>query len=114
MRISTRSKHAKTRRFCFSAGEIRTFRGGHALIFATDLAFLAIGQHTKGALSNSLRWIAWSGALRGVKAAKVKRPCKSSNPANRGSRNRWRDLLLRPNRGDWIRTSDLLVPNQAL
>ena len=30
----------------------------------------------------------------------MKRPCKSSNPANSGSRNRWRDLLLRTSRGD--------------
>jgi len=30
----------------------------------------------------------------------LKRPCKSSNPANSGSRNRWRDLLFRTSRGD--------------
>ena len=30
----------------------------------------------------------------------MKRPCKSSNPANSGSRNRWRDLLLRTSRAD--------------
>jgi hypothetical protein len=44
----------------------------------------------------------------------VKRPCKSSKPANSGSRNRWRDLLLRTSRGDWIRTSDLTVPKRPL
>lgn len=30
----------------------------------------------------------------------MKRPCKSSNPANRDSRNRWRDFVLRRSRGE--------------